>query len=219
VFLLVLAPVKWIEPRSKPWLPVVIVKAFQPLTRKNKMKTFSDFPWRSLPMDNQINDTILSTEFTEIWVPMSHAHRAMVFLRDMYITNGYQSTGYYATELYAARKCDFWMSPAYKTDVLRIDLFWFTNNEGDPSAKTAKEDGFFNQFWDGLKTAGIPFRLHWGKFLPGHVADGVSYRGWAAYLKSQYPKWDQFMQLRQTRDPHNIFLTNYWSLHLFGKPK
>jgi len=71
-----------------------------------------------------------------------------------------------------------------------------------------------SQFWEALKAENIPFRLHWAKFLPEY-----DYAEWAEYLRLQYPRWDDFMELRTKRDPKNIFLTNYWSLHLFGKPK
>ncbi len=58
----------------------------------------------------------------------------------------------------------------------------------------------------------IPFRLHWGKYIPGY-----DFKDWAEYYRSQYPKWDDFMKLREQRDPKNIFLTNYWKLRLFGE--
>jgi D-arabinono-1,4-lactone oxidase len=105
---------------------------------------------------------------------------------------------------------------------LRFDIFWFTNNEGDPSANETSQDGFFNQFWDGLRKEKIPFTLHWGKFLPGYIEDGndySSFKDWSIHMSNQFPKWNEFLKLREQRDPHNIFLSNYWSLHLLGKPK
>ncbi|NOT73612.1 MAG: FAD-binding protein [Cyclobacteriaceae bacterium] len=212
--------VKIFEPKSNPWLPTWVVKMFQGITKKGQTRTFSDYPWGSLAMDNEINDTILATEFTEMWVPIEEASKAMNFMRRKYEENRYKACGYYATELYATEESDIWLSPSYGTKVLRIDLFWFTHNEGDPSAETKGEDGFFNQFWDDMKTEGITFRLHWGKFLPGHKIAGstqTTYPEWATYLSKQYPRWDDFMKLRAKRDPKNIFMTDYWSLHLFGK--
>ena len=122
--------------------------------------------------------------------------------------------GYYSTELYAGKQSSYWLSPAYEKDVFRIDFFWFKNNEGNPAAKAIGKDGFFSQFWEKLREEKIPFRLHWAKFMPEY-----DYDDWAKYLRSQYPRWDDFMKLREKRDPKNIFLTDYWSLHLFGKPK
>jgi len=45
------------------------------------------------------------------------------------------------------------------------------------------------------------------------------FENWAAYYRAQYPRWDDFMALREKRDPKNIFLTDYWSRHLFGRNK
>jgi hypothetical protein len=39
---------------------------------------------------------------------------------------------------------------------------WYINNEGTPAAK----DGFYSQFWELFHSNEVPFRLHWGKFLP-----------------------------------------------------
>jgi D-arabinono-1,4-lactone oxidase len=92
--------------------------------------------------------------------------------------------------------------------MLRVDAFWYTNNEGNP----AGQDGFFKQFWDLFRANNIPFRLHWGKFLPEY-----DFQEWAVYFRSQYPRWDDFMKLRAQRDPKNIFLTDYWRRHLLGE--
>jgi D-arabinono-1,4-lactone oxidase len=124
-----------------------------------------------------------------------------------HFNGGFKTTGYYAIELYAGRRNKSWLSPSFREDMLRVDVFWYIRNEGDP----ASENGFFRQFWDLLRNSDIPLRLHWGKFLPEY-----DFEDWAAYLKSQYPRWDEFMNLRMQRDPNNIFLTDYWRRHLLG---
>jgi D-arabinono-1,4-lactone oxidase len=86
-------------------------------------------------------------------------------------------------------------------------LIWYINNEDDPAIK----GGYYTQFWELLRENDIPFRLHWGKYLPEY-----DYKGWVDYFKSQYPKWDDFLNLREARDPKNIFLTKYWKRHLYG---
>jgi D-arabinono-1,4-lactone oxidase len=134
----------------------------------------------------------------------------MKLLNKMFIAGKIKATTYYSTEIYAGKKSTYWLSPAYERDVIRVDFFWFRNNEGDPGIA----GGFFSQFWDELKKENIPFRVHWAKFLPEY-----DYENWAEYFRSQYPRWDAFMALRKERDPQNIFLTDYWSLHLFGKKK
>ncbi|MGZ3756316.1 MAG: D-arabinono-1,4-lactone oxidase [Mucilaginibacter sp.] len=189
-----------------PW----ILDQLQPLTKKGKGLLFMDYTYRSLPMDNNANDLIMDTEFTEIWIPLEYTSKAMTIVNNLFIKNQYAAMGYYSTEIYASKNSPYWMSPSYGCDVLRIDFFWFKNNEGDPGVK----GGYFSQFWDALKQEGVPFRLHWAKFMPEY-----DYAEWAAYFRSQYPRWDEFMVLREKRDPKNIFLTNYWSRHLLGEDK
>lgn len=186
----------------------MVVRMLQPLTKKGKPKLFMDYMWRSLPMDNAADDILMGTEFTEIWVPLAYTDQAMRIIRDMFEEGGYASTGFYSTELYAGYPSDFWLSPGYGGDMFRIDFFWYINNEGDP----AKIDGFFRQFWDRFRFHNVPFRLHWGKFLPEYEE-----RDWARYFQAQYPRWDDFLALRARRDPKNIFLTDYWRLHLLGE--
>jgi len=192
------------------WLYPIILDQLQPLTKKGKGQLFMDYTYSSLPMDNNANDIVMDTEFTEIWIPLEYTSRAISLVNKMFIEGKFKATTYYSTELYAGKASPFWLSPAFEKDVLRIDFFWFKNNEGDPGIK----GGFFSQYWDALRKEGIPFRLHWAKFLPEY-----DYEDWAAYFREQYPRWDAFMQLRAKYDPQNIFLTDYWSLHLFGKTK
>jgi D-arabinono-1,4-lactone oxidase len=192
------------------WLYPAILNSLQPLSKKGKAELFMDYTYRSLPMDNAANDVFLGTEFTEIWVPIEKTRQAMNLLKQLYDEKGIGATRHYSTELYAGIKSNFWLSPAYKQNMFRIDIFWYHNNKGDPSAK----GGFFSQFWEAFRDENIPFRLHWGKYMPEY-----DYSQWSEYLRSQYPRWDDFMQLRKLRDPKNIFLSNYWSNHLFGKSK
>jgi D-arabinono-1,4-lactone oxidase len=132
----------------------------------------------------------------------------MRLLKELFDKGGFGAQGYYSTELYAGIKSNFWLSPAYGGDVFRVDVFWYINNEGNPAAK----DGFYSQFWKLFRDNDVPFRLHWGKFFPEY-----DYAEWAAYLRSQYPRWDDFMKLCTERDPRNIFLSSYWRRHLFGE--
>ncbi|MES2644694.1 MAG: FAD-binding protein [Myxococcota bacterium] len=169
--------------------------------RAGKPVLFQDYWWRGLPMDNGIQDDLMPTWFTELWIPLDRASEVMRVLRDHFAKNGLSATGTYAFEFYAARKNDIWMSPAYGADVFRVDPFWFGYNDGDPVA-------FFQQFWDLLEP--FAFRLHPGKFMPPDP-DGK----WAAYLRTQHPHWDDFLALRAAMDPAGVFLTPYWREH-FG---
>ena len=193
-------------------LPIVI-RSLQPLTKKGKAALFMDYMWRSLPMDNAADDILLGTEFTEIWIPLAQTEKAMQLLNDHFVQKGYPATGFYSTELYAGFKSKYWMSPAFEDETypdgaLRVDVFWYINNQDIPNTA----NGFFRQFWDLFRNNDIPFRLHWGKFIPDY-----DFKDWVDYYRSQLPKWDDFMKLRAERDPKNIFLTDYWRLRLFGE--
>ncbi len=158
---------------------------------------FWDHYYNSLPMDNQMRDDLMPTEFTELWIPIEKTEQVMNALLQHYEQNGLAATGTYACEIYAAKRSRFWLSPAYNQNVVRIDVFWFARNAGNP-AKT-----FYPQFWQLLKPFG--FRAHWGKFLP--AADSDTGR---EYMRQQYPRWDDFVKLRRKHDPQGIFLTKYW---------
>jgi D-arabinono-1,4-lactone oxidase len=186
------------------YLPRVI-DLFQPLTEEGKPKTFQDYAWRSLPMDNAADDILLNTEFTEIWVPISKTLEVIQAVKQHFDTGGLNATGYYAMELYSATASDFWLSPSYKEPMLRMDVFWFSKNAGNPTAR----DGFYAQFWRLLQPFGL--RLHWGKCLPEY-----DYAEWAQYFHAQFPRLQDFLALREQMDPQGIFLTHYWKRHLYG---
>jgi len=190
------------------WLYPKVVRFLQPFTRKGKSPTFVDYYWRSLPMDNAADDVSLGTEFTEIFIPVRYTERVMQLLKAHFEENGYAATGYYCVEIYAGYRSEFWMSPSYHEHTLRIDIFWYIDNEGDPAAA----DGFFRQFWDLLVDNDIPFRLHWGKYLPEY-----DFSEWTRYFRDKFPRWDDFLELRRLRDPKDVFLTDYWRRHLLGE--
>jgi hypothetical protein len=174
-----------------PW----VVNAFLRSTSAKATVRFWDDWWRALPMDNEVSDDFLPTEFTELWIPLSKTSEVMLALRDLYARGGMDATGTYACEIYAAKRSPMWLSPAYGEDVVRIDLFWFAKNEGDPARD------YYPRFWNLL----APFqpRYHWGKHLPVDPA-----------LRGRYPRWDDFLRLREECDPDRVFLTDYWAQRL-----
>jgi hypothetical protein len=165
---------------------------------------FIDYADLGLPMDNQISDRLMPTEFTELWIPIDQTVPVMQALAKLY-ANGYPATGTYACELYATKASPFWMSPAYGGDVIRVDVFWFGRN-GDQTPQS-----FYQQFWDALRPFG--FRPHWGKYLPPPASYGKT------YYQGVYPHLGDFLDLRATYDPDQIFVTDYWRQQLgIAKP-
>ncbi len=186
---------------------------FQPMTAPGKDK-FDDFYWRSLCMDNTADDILMGTEFTEIWIPLKYSEQCMDLMRDMFVTRGVPATGWFSTEVYAAMPSSAWLSAAYsdgqddyKDGVIRFDIFWFRGNSGEPNV----EGGFYQQYWDLFRDNGIPFRLHWGKYVPAY-----DFPEWAEYYRTNLPRFDDFMKLRAERDPNGIFFTSYWRQRFTG---
>jgi hypothetical protein len=180
---------------------------------RGKPQSFQDFGWHGLPMDNQADDVLVPTEFTEAWVPLGRTGETMRLLRDYFGAPGDDAealarTGTYAWELYAAMPQRFWMNASHSSGedewregAFRVDPYWFAENAADPV------ETFYAGLWSLLREAEIPFRLHWGKFQPRYPAGD---RTWVDFFRSQYPRWDDFLRLRAERDPNNIFLTDYW---------
>lgn len=199
--------------RNLPAIFAKVLGAAVPLDGGKGPQKFQDWGWHGLPMDNQANDVLVPTEFTEAWLPVQHSGRAMSLLQAYFdaAPDDHQAlarTGTYAWELYGAKPTPLWLacshtsgSDEWKDGVLRIDLYWFANNPGDPA------EVFYPQFWNLLRDNGIPFRLHWAKFQPVYAPGD---RTWIDFFRATLPRWDDFLALRGQKDPNNIFLNDYW---------
>lgn len=175
---------------------------------------FADYAWSSLPMDNVVDDVYMPVAFTEMWLPMGciddvmdllHAHFRVGEQGDA--GGAYDCTGTFAFELYAAKRTDFWLNAAHSgggpddpwaDGAFRFNPYWYGRNVADPTEE------FFPQIWKLLDEKKIPYRLHWGKFMPRASKDGVR------RLSAQYPCWQTFLDLRAQYDPDGIFLNQYW---------
>jgi D-arabinono-1,4-lactone oxidase/FAD binding domain len=177
-----------------------ILSLFVQLDGEKGPQQFRDTWWHGLPMDNQVSGKLFPTEFTEIWVPISRTEEVMRAMKNHYREKGIEATGSFACEIYAAKGSKFWISPSFGEDAVRVNLFWFGYNKGNPTK-------YYRQFWELLKE--FNFRVHWGKHLPDD-----STGAWTKYLSQQYPRWKDFMGLREEMDPNQIFVTEYWKRHL-----
>ncbi len=175
-------------------------------------QNFQDYWWHGLPMDNQMNDKLFPVWFTELWIDINQTDAVMATLAQIY--NDYYNNGKYnennmnppipngafSVEIYAAKSSDFWLSPAYGKNVVRIDVMWIANNSSNPSI-------YYEMFWDQLKQ--YDFRAHWAKYNPDY-----SSAEWSGYLQSVYPKLNDFLALRTANDPNNVFVNDYWAQQL-----
>ncbi|MDN5284359.1 MAG: hypothetical protein JWR38_633 [Mucilaginibacter sp.] len=167
-------------------------------TNKNKgPQLFSDLWYTGIPMDNQMSDKLMPVWFTELWIDINQTEEVMKTLKAYYDAQPITIDLSFSCEIYAAKKSPFWLSPSYNQDVIRIDVFWFGLNQGDPAT-------FYQNFWDLL--APFNYRPHWGKYIP----DTVKGKSGAAYVTKQYPKWKDWLALRNNMDYHNVFLNGYW---------
>lgn len=169
---------------------------------------FEDRGYMGLPMDNQMDDLLMPTWFTELWIPFTEGDGKVELtistLRKLFDADGtakgaYEATGAFSFELYAGKaEPTFYLSPATGTqNVFRVDVFWFGRNAAEPQP-------FFRKFWDALAPLG--FRLHWGKFLEEPAAPEK--------LDERFPQIAEWKEVRERTDPKNVFLTEYWSRHL-----
>lgn len=176
-----------------------ILRPFVPLNKKPV--SFRDIWFETLPMDNEAHtDSIIRVHFTEIWVPLNQCQTIMDRLQELF--KNQKAANNFATEIYGAKKSPFWLSMSYDQDMVRVDPYWWAFNKGDPRV-------FFSYFWDVLLD--IPgARLHWGKYLPlpGQKCGKTTFN--SEYLKSVYPKMNEWLKLRQEMDPGQVFVTEYW---------
>lgn len=158
-------------------------------------------PWDdNLPMDTHVDEAFLPVEFTELWFDLDRSHEVMSTLLDLYDADQ-NLAGTFTVELYAAKSSPAWLSPSYGRDSLRVDIFWYQRNAGDPVID------YYPRFYAALEA--LAFRAHWGKYLP----PPGSQQG-ADYLARQFPRWGRFLELRREIDPKGLFLSTYWRRQL-----
>jgi D-arabinono-1,4-lactone oxidase len=179
--------------------PKMLNMFFPETTKKNPPQKFWDNWSTGLMMDQvEFSDELFNMVYTEIWVDLKDADRVINAFQSHYTADGVKATWFYCVEILGGKSSDFWLHPGYGRDSLRLSINWWSKNN-------EKTMDYYQQFWDLLNKQGIPFRLHWGKYLaPATSATG------AVYLKQQFPRWSDFMALRKKMDPDNIFLNSYW---------
>ena len=175
-----------------------VLRVFVPL---GKPKPFRDIWFETLPMDNEAHtDSIIKVDFTEIWMPLDQCQTVMDKLAKLF--ENQKAAGNFATEIYSAKESPFWLSMSYNQKMVRVDPYWWAYNKGNKRE-------YFSYFWDVLLD--IPgTRLHWGKYLPlpGQKCGNTTFN--LAYLKSVYPKMDDWLKLREEMDPDQVFVSDYW---------
>ncbi len=188
-----------------PYLYPFMVDMFFPLNTDAKPpQQFWDNWLGSLPMDSfEYSNNLFDLSYAELWFPIGKTQQVIDTLSTYFTNTGYSATGFYAFEILAAKSSSFWLSPGFGQDSMRFNIMFFN------SGATIMPQDFFTQFWNLFKQNNIDFRPNWGKSLPLPSGNTGS-----AYIQSQFPKWNDFMALRNKYDPNNIFLTTYWKTQL-----
>ena len=189
--------------KAFPFIYPILINMFMPVNNASSpAKQFQDRWYRALPMDKaEFSNSLFNLAYAEMWMPVDKTHNILNAMQIFYNQKGFAATGFFTTEIFASKSSNFWLSPAYKQDSVRINLLWFGADIGDPMA-------YFQEFWTLL--AKYKYRPHWGKSLPPADKAGNNVK----YLKARYPKWSQWMKLRNQMDPNRIFVTSYWKSQL-----
>jgi FAD/FMN-containing dehydrogenase len=178
----------------------VIVAIVNPI---DAPKAFCDHWYLALPNDDQaLIDTVIRVQFTEIWFDVDRTPDVYAALRALFDADSL-AAGNFGVEVYGAKASPFWMSQSYGRDVVRVDPYWWEYNP------TGNIDDFFMKYWKALLT--IPTaRLHWGKHFPAVGTSFGSMTMGPDYVRKAYPKLDDWLKLRATYDPSQVFATAYW---------
>jgi len=180
-----------------------ILSIFLPL---KESVTFSDIWYSVLPMDNSIDDSLMPTCFAELWFDLDKAADAVCTLRALHQSNS-ATIGNFFTELYTAKQSPFWLSPSYTGDQFRLDVNFFQYDTLAGSFTTRAEPAdFFRPYFEYFDKHGPPYRCHLGKYMTPDFGN-------LDRLRRMYPKYDEWMQVREKMDPHQIFVTPYWRKH------
>ncbi|EJD38149.1 hypothetical protein AURDEDRAFT_92027 [Auricularia subglabra TFB-10046 SS5] len=189
------------------WLVRNLLGLFVPL---GDVRQFVDTWYHVLPMDNGINDRVIPTSYTEMWVSKRDATKAMRAVRGLHGRDP-ASVGNFFTEIYTAKRSPFWLSPSYSGDKIRLDVNWFQYNSVDghaiPPFRLADPVPFFSKYWAALDAARIPYTTHLGKYRPRTHATRER-------LRRDYPRYDDWLTIRRQMDPAQVFLTAYWAREL-----
>jgi FAD/FMN-containing dehydrogenase len=120
----------------------------------------------------------------EIAIPYEQAHTAISAVRKHFVTT--QKYPLMPIHIRCSSRSDLWLSPAHKRDVCWLEFYQY------PSSDT-----LFQRVHEVLQP--FRYRFHWGKET----------RADRDYIKQQYERWDDFVQLREEWDPKGLFLNRY----------
>lgn len=129
---------------------------------------------------------------TEAALPLAEAGRAWDALRTLIDEQGHHVN--FIMELRYVKGDDGWLSPAHGGDVVQLGAY---------TGLARERDAFFGAFWEAMRPLGA--RPHWGKMLDQTAAE----------LAPMYPRFGDFLALREELDPDRMF-TNAFLTRVLG---
>ncbi|KAJ2082442.1 D-arabinono-1,4-lactone oxidase [Coemansia sp. RSA 988] len=145
-------------------------------------------------------DCLLKQYVNEWAVPLDQASSALQQLRGWINGQSRESNGarvHFPIEVRFVQESNTWLSPAYRRTVCFISITMFR-----PYQKPVPYKEYWQAFEDIMRTH--QGRPHWAK------AYGMFYHD----LQRAYPKFDDFVRMRETCDPHDVFVNNYIRRHI-----
>jgi len=203
------------------WAVKVIQKlivAATPTSDKADGQQYFGASWcDTLPMDQEIWTKLMPIQFTELWFDIEDTAEVMQILKEYWADNeGLHHSGTFSWEMYPAKAGGYsgdgqqpggaWIRPSFGRTSFRVDVLWF-------DVETQIPYNFFTPLWNRFVEKGIYFRPHWAKWFPGgNVAVSTdSSKMWRDYYSEQFPRWSDWLKVRESRDPRNVFVSKFWA--------
>ena len=194
-----------IQPRTEPWpsedslltMCSELTKAF-PSANPHLQKLLSVFvkPTTFVDWSSRIFPTPRNTRFNEMEYQIP-VNQGLACLEEVVaVMRKHKVQTFFPLEFRFVKGDDIWLSPFYQQDSISISVHQYYKQ--DPQA-------LFNVIEPVLqKYQGRP---HWGKM------HNMNY----LQLRKLYPKWDEFMRLREQLDPKQKFLNPYLQTLFYGQ--
>lgn len=137
---------------------------------------------------NKILATERKVRFLEMEYNIPAASFASFFKELYHLINTKKFPVFFPIEIRWAKKDDIWLSPAYLRDSVYFAIHTY-------------HKAFVPEYFAEVEKLALKYegRPHWGKM----------HNQTATYLKKVYPKWNDFIQLREYLDPNRIFINEY----------
>ncbi|KAJ2796421.1 D-arabinono-1,4-lactone oxidase [Coemansia guatemalensis] len=135
-------------------------------------------------------------QYVNEWaIPLDQAPSALKQLREWFNAEERKSDGvrvHFPVEVRFAQESNTWLSPTYRRTVCYFGITMFR-----PYQKSVPYKEYWQAFEDIMRTH--QGRPHWAKY------HGMFYHD----LQRAYPRFDDFGRIRETCDPHGIFVNDY----------